>query len=859
MSAVGQGGHDSRGFRFQQRMQMEGANYVSKLFTSRRGLSTSKPAKDAPNDSQEHRQEIRGPRPPSPLRPTLAEDPFSIILSNYKFFPRPESTEQTVVGWREYFAANLNEAKFLAFLSLYGSNGVPLRELIMLATLRTSLKPSENHWLLSGEIGPILRPIGDARLPTKCGFLKAFVREVSSSVGVDGLQERLLSMGFILVETLAKTPATTPSPLDDKWCTDERIWRIADNQITSRFMVPMWHDSDGENIIMDLLYVFLEMPSKDISPLAERHRETFYYHARLFALQALRFNQTTLQNARDYIVALVLQLLTHRYQDGDEELMQFAKEWPSSVNGSDWAIMLLSAELKEVFFCGGLKITTALTNRITSLFSWKGKRQRRANGLMGYLLVDWLKATEASHEKILISQIVKLATDWAEGAWHSGSSLECAALCCVLANFQIMPTLSSSSSERSALLSLRYSFFYGYHLSRAGHLEQARGWLVSGLRFYYTPQLDTDLRGYQFELVSVLIRLGRWEVAEVWLSLIEQRAMHRNANKGDLQHRKRLGEHAETRILLGLYRAECLMAAGKVSHAGHWLEKAISTASLVHDAYIRSLRLTLEMRLLEIRSWEGSLEKALTIATELGIEVLGASLEQDMVQWIIQQFVALSNRLAWVGNASAASQLMDTILQISQYSRYSDSLSDILPYAEQRWATDNDLLTIDHAKGGPIASGLEGNAATDESPECLPTFDARGTSSTKILNDPWRPVNMRSSGTELEIRPNAQQALDGFHFIEEPKDSNPPTHEPTEKAPLRKSTKPRKTSEKRPALRQARKKLVEMAPLAAMLRRAPRVPAAEPGSTIAGFRETESSHASTETPVVHELATASFL
>ena len=36
----------------------------------------------------------------------------------------------------------------------------------------------------------------------------------------------------------------------------------------------VWQDLDGEGIFMDLLYVFLEMPRKDVSLLVERHRET---------------------------------------------------------------------------------------------------------------------------------------------------------------------------------------------------------------------------------------------------------------------------------------------------------------------------------------------------------------------------------------------------------------------------------------------------------------------------------------------------------------------------------------------------------------------------------------------------------
>lgn len=206
---------------------------------------------------------------------------------------------ETILDWsRKYLAPFRHEAKLLAFLSLYGSDGVPLRELVELATLRASAGSWENHWQLSGETGPILRPVGDViGLPTHCSFMNAFVRECSKYRGVDDLQQRLLSLGLIVVEYTKGHSF----PAKHDWRTDERIWRVAENQISSHLMVPMWEDLNGEGIIwrvaenqisphlmvpmwddlngegiiLDLLCVFLEMPGKDVSALAERHRETY--------------------------------------------------------------------------------------------------------------------------------------------------------------------------------------------------------------------------------------------------------------------------------------------------------------------------------------------------------------------------------------------------------------------------------------------------------------------------------------------------------------------------------------------------------------------------------------------------------
>lgn len=807
----------------------------------------------------------------------------------YTFFPLPSTTGQTIAEWgREHLATTREEAKFLAFLSLYGSSGVPLRELIMLATLRVHVNPSENHWLLSGETGPIFRGIGDATLPANCSFLNAFVRETSTPQGTDGLQKRLLSMGLIVVEP----PPRNSPPFDGTWCTDERIWCLAENEMSSHLMVHTWGDSDGKGIIMDLLYVFLEMPSKDVSPLAERHREMFYYHARLFAHEALRCNETVLKDARDYIVWLILQLLTHRHQDGDEKLMLFARAWPSYVNGSDWAIMLLTAELKEVNFRRTSRMKTTLTNRITSLLSWKGRRQRRANGLIGYLLVEWMKATEATQENKLSSQIIISAVDWIESAWASGSSIEGVALCCVLANFQML--------DRSVLVSPKYHLFYGHNLSRTGHLEEAGKFLTSGIEYCYrsshlqwhpkfssswmppkwnhTWMLFTVLWGHEFELVSVLIRLGLSLEAKQRLFDIETLATYRHVYGEKVL--KRLGVHAEIKILLDLYYNEWSMAAGTVIIADSQLETAMSTASLVHDGHIQSLHLALQMRLLEVRTRQGSLEKALQTAENLVVKIKDGSLSPDLVQWIIQQLLGLSNRLAWASNTLAASRLLESIFQICRHQHYSDSLKDLLPYTEQRRSTIRNLLQIDFAENDPTAVGYESNASTNEPPEYLegssskdiplsrnatshftdmitvaPTDDSRVAAKNALRNYSWSPIDMRSAGTENEKRSNGQMFLDRDDFMEEPKVLNPAINEPLKKAPLMEPISPRRASEKRPAGKHVMKQGPRRS-LAAMLRRAPRAPVTEPGIFLVKSGEIGQAPVSVEPPVVSELATA---
>lgn len=128
------------------------------------------------------------------------------------------------------------------------------------------------------------------------------------------------------------------------------------------------------------------------------------------------------------------------------------------------------------------------------------------------------------------------------------------------------------------------------------------------------------------------------------------------------------------------------MAVGRVSYAGPRLESATSTASLVHDNYVQSLRLTLEMRHLEVRIWEWSLQKALKIAKTLVMKVRGAFLAPVLVQWITQQSLALSNRLVWAGKVTAASLLLQDIIHKYVEEDECTRLTQSHPRAISKWS-----------------------------------------------------------------------------------------------------------------------------------------------------------------------------
>lgn len=157
------------------------------------------------------------------------------------------------------------------FLSAYASKGVSLRDLIMLGTLRQSGGTSKNHWLENGEIGslPEVTYTYEESLENSW-FLNCFMDVVSSSSKIEYLQTILKDLGLIYVDYLKGTSSDTACQY---WYIDERIWTI--RTLESHWPLGL----SGENIVRVLLDVFMRMPGKDVSPIAQRQREVYYSHA----------------------------------------------------------------------------------------------------------------------------------------------------------------------------------------------------------------------------------------------------------------------------------------------------------------------------------------------------------------------------------------------------------------------------------------------------------------------------------------------------------------------------------------------------------------------------------------------------
>ena len=546
----------------------------------------------------------------------------------------------------------------------------------MLATLRQAETESKNYWQVNGELGRIMEAtvIFDTGLKHQEGVFFGFLKDgVVDSSTIESFQKLLESLRFIEV----KYPKGTQSDeASQYWHTDGTIWSIRGNE-SSEPSAPIDDFSD----FRELLDLLIAMPDKYVSPTAQRHREIYYYHAHLLVPRIIRSRGLLEQHPLFLMKAVfvVLQLLTHRYQIGDSLLLDFVRDNSVRSDHPNMNVMLLWAELKEKAFrkdYGGLCTIRDRALNLMNSNEVQSHTTPRQNGFLGFVLVDLAKNATALNFEDLVADALKAGTKWIDSAQSTGTSIEKTALCEMLATFDI--------HARKEIIQKEYYLFYGYHLSRAGFLEQGDQFLARGLKSRDSPRLWS----YEMERVSNALRLGRQNEAAQMLKTIRELALrHRDMDYSNLWNHS--GECAETFVLLYLYEADCSTSAGRLDDACAKLKSGIGITSFVYDAYIRILRITLEMRLLEILMRHGSLLEALPVALNLASEILdertSSALAPDVVYGIVQQSVDLSNILFSAGNVAASIELLESMTGLG--SRLPSELSkEIKSHVEQRMA-----------------------------------------------------------------------------------------------------------------------------------------------------------------------------
>ena len=241
-----------------------------------------------------------------------------------------------------------------------------------------------------------------------------------------------------------------------------------------------------------------------------------------------------------------------------------------------------------------------------------------------------------------LDQNVRLTRDWCDKASVSRTPIEMAALCCALVRLRAWDELDEMPQKNHLSC--------GYHLARAGFLQMAARFIMSGIYYCEQHMPKAPMWRYHLELWTVSMRLGQWNQAELWLSNTWVRlSKRRNLLPSDgLDLWKQSGELGEFRLTLASLLSDCYIAQGRFSSARKWLLIALGIILPMRDVSIRATRLALESRLvsvlLQLRDLQNAAATAIRLCRELK-EHGTFLLESQALSWTVQEILACSNEL----------------------------------------------------------------------------------------------------------------------------------------------------------------------------------------------------------------------
>lgn len=533
------------------------------------------------------------------------------------------------------------------FLSIYGEQGILLRELIMLVS---ALYPPvvENcgyaHWSHNGKRG--LSKPAKSENP-----VLTLLKEASKPEELQAMEDKLVYHGVITVKNAGHLGLSTRQD----WVTDSRSWCARSDH--------PYNQVNPTRVCLDLLALYSQIPDRDVHLMAERYREMSYYHAHfalVFIFPMLRDEQVILDDVKIFR-NVALQVFSHRYQPGDAEMIEFIKgrvvptphglrTTSDIVHISHWRIMLQTVELRAAVarHSPGLGSSTmqSLLQDTVIFFHQTVDQQtsisRRTWGMVGYALTELMDITETAHELKAFGKIVRLARAWCGIALESGTPIEMAALCCVFVRLKAFDELERMPQENHLSC--------GYYLARAGFLRTAAQYILSGIHYCEQHMPKAPIWRYQLELLTVKIRLGQWKEAEHWLSNtwegLSTRSDHLPAGKFDLW--KQSGELGEFRMSLASLLSDCYTSQGRFVEARTMIVTALENTHLMQDVCFRVTRVALKSRLLSVQLELQDLRSAAATALDLCRELQDRKnfhLERQTMSWTVQELLVCVNEL----------------------------------------------------------------------------------------------------------------------------------------------------------------------------------------------------------------------
>ena len=624
-----------------------------------------------------------------------------------------------------------------AFLSMYGKQGIVLRELMMLVSaiyIPVVDSCRHQHWSHGGE--QVV-----TSLPSSNEFFLAVLNKASSEIDLLALEKKLEAHEIIAVRE------KDHFCMDRDWISNGRSWCA----LSSIFVGSV----DHLDFSKDILAIYSQMPHRDVHPVAERYRELFYNHAHVAILGILPVAQEAkLDSATEALFCHVgLQVLSHRYQVDDSQLMKYLQGRVKRIFPGVWplggrhyheiqqdifkCVTFHLAELRrvieqyertkgrwyavqpslhdtEMFLSEAVHARSSLDQRFDRTRDrFDDKRNafdHRAWGMIGFALVELMNATEVLQERSTFERVTRVTEIWRDKSMTSRSSVEMAALCCVLVRLRAFDELYRLPEE--------HYLSCGYYLARAGYLTLAEIFIAIGIEWYERCLPQVPMWRYHLELCGVKMRLGQWEETTRWLSSkLKSFDTIKNDVPGGTFMKNKSGEFGEYRLNLASLLTDCYIATNRFPDAMHTISEALQPVASMRDSFIRSIRVALRVRSMSLQLQIKDMHAASTSAVDLCRDLqdpvpLAAGLETLL--WTVQEILACVDELMYTeyhGQAHLVLRMLtgwtDGQVPDQRAQDFEASLPDDLKdYAYQRWVEVNSMIELRRSSNAPESSNL---------------------------------------------------------------------------------------------------------------------------------------------------------
>ena len=554
---------------------------------------------------------------------------------------------------RGFMAKAQDVSKFTEFVSLYGEDGILLRELLMLASIRylpsiRSLR-TENA---SSEGNDNL-----AEASKDMTFMHSFALNTTRPSRLVALRDDLVLQGFITL----REPSGQATRNQGAWAAGRQVW-------VARAKRDELNGTEQSSFYVDLIRIFDEIPDEGIPSIRTRRMELFYNHARLvcdfLSRKALRTPTRSItglgisQDFRQKLIHLMMNLLTNRHQACDGKVI---KDLSALMVDSDIDptlhprsyVMWEWAKMKQEFGSG---IETS-SRAVKNIVHFKESPQW-PQSTVGFLLADAIQELETLQNSDALVHVLKLSDEWCDMVYQSQDHEAMSALCILLPQMQLW--------DKLARMPEAYHLECGYHLSRLGYPGLAERFLVSGFSACESRILGKYWR-YQIELLSVIMRLGRWQEAEDKLQSSFQFAVkeYNNATSdGGFDKWQLSGDYGEFKLSINCLLADCFMAKGHFRQAEHLLRAPLDGIQGMRDQYIKAMRVAAQSRLLHAQLQLGSLPSVAATALQQCRDVIehnDFSLDSGTMRWVVDELLTCTSELVDAGMLSEAQEIIEIL------------------------------------------------------------------------------------------------------------------------------------------------------------------------------------------------------